>query len=97
MSLAERIDQLLADSRNRLAAEMRTPGQAPARGYARALCALENDLHVHHTEPECDTETDRLRRSMTHTEASDAALSDPTCDASSPQGVTRSAPTRRVT
>lgn len=52
MSAAELIEQLLVTSRDRLAAELHTPSQAAALGYARTLWALEDAIrqladHLH--------------------------------------------------
>lgn len=44
MSITESIDQLLADSRERLSIETHNTDQTPALAYARSLWALESDL-----------------------------------------------------
>ncbi|MGW0043496.1 hypothetical protein [Rhodococcus sp. NPDC003348] len=45
MSIAVQLDQLLADSRERLCIEIHSGGSA-ARAYARSLWALEGDLRA---------------------------------------------------
>lgn len=44
MSLADLLDQVLADSRDRAATELHRTDQTAARGYARALWGLEADI-----------------------------------------------------
>lgn len=44
MSLADLLDRLLADSRDRAAAELHTTTQTVARAYAHALWGLEADI-----------------------------------------------------